>query len=284
MTDAPLPSDAADELASAYLDDELTAAERSRVEADPELLARVDALARVRAALGAPVAPDPRRREAALSAALAVAAEPGGVLGPTGAEPGRGEPVAVLSSRRRPPALRRRYLAAAAAAAVAALAVPLLSQLGGDDDEADTASVALDAEAFEDDLAARDEDGAMAEGPAPMAGAEDNATFAPTGAPADLGAFDDLEALSRAVAGHPKVASGPTTSDATGAEALTSTTLAGACAGRLDLPADVEVLLDGTATLAGDAVVVVVHRTPGTGARLLVATLDGCRTITDRPL
>jgi hypothetical protein len=60
-----------DELASAYLDDAATVEERARVEADPTLLARVEAFRSVRDALGAPVvAPTTAERDAAIHAAL----------------------------------------------------------------------------------------------------------------------------------------------------------------------------------------------------------------------
>jgi hypothetical protein len=58
-------------LASAYLDGDLTADERARVESEPELLALVDRLRVLAADVGAVEAPDAGRRELALSAALA---------------------------------------------------------------------------------------------------------------------------------------------------------------------------------------------------------------------
>lgn len=75
MTDLPLPTDAdaLDEMASRWLDDDLTVDERARVEADPAVLARADELAQARATLSlTPVPPmEPGRAAAALGAALA---------------------------------------------------------------------------------------------------------------------------------------------------------------------------------------------------------------------
>ena len=65
------PLDPLDELASAYLDDEATPAERARVEADQDLLVRVSELRRARMALQAMSPIDPVERDATLEAALA---------------------------------------------------------------------------------------------------------------------------------------------------------------------------------------------------------------------
>jgi hypothetical protein len=63
-----------DELASAYLDDEASAAERARVDADPGLLARVEELRSVHNALADPVVPpSTAERATAVEAALSVA-------------------------------------------------------------------------------------------------------------------------------------------------------------------------------------------------------------------
>ena len=60
-----------DELASAYLDDDVTIEERAVVESDPGLLARVEQLRSVRAALAEPVVPPTAaQRDAAIAAAL----------------------------------------------------------------------------------------------------------------------------------------------------------------------------------------------------------------------
>lgn len=68
------PSD--EELVSAYLDGEATADERARVEADPALLAEVEAFRAVAAAVGGPVLPPDRHRGDRMIAAALAAAEP----------------------------------------------------------------------------------------------------------------------------------------------------------------------------------------------------------------
>jgi hypothetical protein len=64
------PSDEILELASRYVDGDLTADERARAEADPEVMEWVARFGPVRAALHEPVAVDDAGREAALAAAL----------------------------------------------------------------------------------------------------------------------------------------------------------------------------------------------------------------------
>jgi hypothetical protein len=59
-------------LASAYLDGDLTADERARVESEPELLALVDRLRVLAADVGTVEPPDAGRRDRAINAALAV--------------------------------------------------------------------------------------------------------------------------------------------------------------------------------------------------------------------
>ncbi|HEY1278027.1 MAG TPA: hypothetical protein VGF22_00045 [Acidimicrobiales bacterium] len=75
--------DQRDELASAYLDGEATAAERARVEADPELVRRVAQLGVVRAALGAPgPSAGAETRDHAIATALAAASPPAATVTP----------------------------------------------------------------------------------------------------------------------------------------------------------------------------------------------------------
>ncbi len=64
-------NDSFDELASAYLDGELSAPERAQVEADPAILARIQVFERVRHAVATQTgAPAETRRENALVAAV----------------------------------------------------------------------------------------------------------------------------------------------------------------------------------------------------------------------
>ena len=113
----PLPPD---ELASAYLDDEVTPDERARVETDGALLARVEQLRAVRDALAGETPTRPAAdRDAAIAAALA---------------PLSGERRADdLASRRRAKRSGRVGLAlvGAAAAAVIAIGVVAASRTGG---------------------------------------------------------------------------------------------------------------------------------------------------------
>jgi hypothetical protein len=117
MTDPGRPSDDFDELASAYLDGEVTPGERARVEADPDLLARVSELRAVRSALAAPlVQPDARVRERVLASARAEAV----------ASPGTGpsrEPVVPIGRRRSRNAMAVIGAVAAGVIAVAVVAV-----------------------------------------------------------------------------------------------------------------------------------------------------------------
>ena len=121
-----------DELASAYLDDELDPAERATAAADPEVMATVESFARVRSALGevGPVAGS--AKNAALSAALA---EFDG-LHIAGAATAPMATVTSLQSRRR---VYRALTSVAAAVAILAIGVAVIN--GGRSDDAKTSSV-----------------------------------------------------------------------------------------------------------------------------------------------
>jgi hypothetical protein len=149
-----------DELASAYLDDEVTADERAAIEADPSALARVEALRSVRVTLQADVGEvDGDVLEAALATALAAhRVAPGGestaTVGPD-AGPSGGpsdvtpvEPPVDLAAARRRRAGRiwKPVLAVAAAAAIGVGAISGVANLaadGGGDDSASEAAVPL---------------------------------------------------------------------------------------------------------------------------------------------
>jgi hypothetical protein len=76
MTDpTPVPADLV-ELASAYLDGAASSDERARAEADPQVMAVVARLRRVRQSVGRPVPIDHHVREQALATALAAFPEP----------------------------------------------------------------------------------------------------------------------------------------------------------------------------------------------------------------
>ena len=129
-----------DELASAHLDGATTPEEASRVAADPALLARVESLRAVRAALQATPRPDPDRREAAIAAALAAFDEDADapVAGVTS--------LAEVAARRRTMSRSWRIAGVAAAAAAVVALVPLLASQSDDDDQS-AAEVSMDADA-----------------------------------------------------------------------------------------------------------------------------------------
>jgi hypothetical protein len=277
MTDPQHPDDELDELASAYLDGMASPAERARVAADPVLLARVDALGQVRAAVRSlDLRVDAEAREATIAAALdALTAT--GPSEPAGAD---AAPLVTVPAAgpARPPGVashhRLRYLAVAAAVAAAALAVPLLDRLDSGEDDQSAATLDATSEAASDDAGggqARDaaESGTTAAGEVP---------FAADLAASDLGAFDDLAGL--AAAARRRVEAPPAVDESAGSAAVdaVTTTSGGACAGSVDVPADATVLVQATATLAGDPVLVVVYATPGADPQLLVVDASDCTT------
>jgi hypothetical protein len=73
MSLPPSPDAFDDELASAYLDGAADAEGRARVDSDPRLMVRVDALRAVRSALAAPPEIDAAQRDRAIATALATA-------------------------------------------------------------------------------------------------------------------------------------------------------------------------------------------------------------------
>ena len=132
-----------DEIVSAYLDGEATAEEIARVQASPELLARVEAFRSTGLAVGAPVAPPPPEvREAAIAAALAASQTAPNVT-------------SLGAAREKKRAFSPRVLAlssAAAAVVIGFIAVVTLADFSSGGDTADqTASVE-----FADDDAASD--------------------------------------------------------------------------------------------------------------------------------
>ncbi|HEY5873644.1 MAG TPA: hypothetical protein VIT64_00020 [Ilumatobacteraceae bacterium] len=149
-----------DELASAYLDDEVTADERAAIEADPRALARVAALRAVRVTLQADVGEvDDDRLEAALATALAAhrvapgtasTATVGPEAGPSG-DPSTGAPVEppvdlAAARRRRAGRIWKPVLAVAGAAAIGVGAISGVANLaadGGGDDSASELAVPL---------------------------------------------------------------------------------------------------------------------------------------------
>jgi hypothetical protein len=183
-----------DELVSAYLDGEATAEEQARIEADPELQARVAEFAATRDAVRADV---PTVSDATRDAVLARVL--GTVIAPTN----------VVPLRRRRPAPAKVLGVAAAAIAVAFLggAIALLANDGrGDDDTASTGSGAIamseSDDAASNTTAAFGEDRA-GDGAGDSAGDSGAAPAPAEGIPTDdlgyLGAFDDGDALRERV-------------------------------------------------------------------------------------
>ena len=129
-------------LANAYLDGEVSAEERARAEADPEVVAEVDRLRAVAEALRVTDAPDPQRRDAAIDAALdAFELRPAATIATTPELPVA--PPVSLDARRRARWLRP----LAAAAAVVVLIAGGVALLGNrDDDNGDDASSLLSAD------------------------------------------------------------------------------------------------------------------------------------------
>lgn len=163
-------------LASAYLDSEVTADERARVESSPELLAEVERLRQVRAVLGATTEPPPISvREAHLAAALDVwdrmpESERAGEVTPSaGMDAAAAAAISTPSATSLDTRRARRsgggrsgggstkwLLGAAAGLAVLAGAGIVLQGLGSDDDESD-AFDASEAEAPAEEAASEDE-------------------------------------------------------------------------------------------------------------------------------
>ncbi|HVE18043.1 MAG TPA: hypothetical protein VNB52_03115 [Ilumatobacteraceae bacterium] len=130
MNDEELPIN--DELASAYLDDELDATERAAAEADPEVMAAVESFARVRSALSEiePVA------GTAKNAALAEALAEFDTRRTAGAANAPVATVTSLQSRRR---VYRALTGVAAAVAILAIGVAAINGGRGSDDKTSSA-------------------------------------------------------------------------------------------------------------------------------------------------
>lgn len=225
-----------DELASAYLDGATTPVETARVEADPELLARVEALRAVRVALAVAPLVDDERREHAIAAALAAYDEqhqaPSSATALGSLTP--------LTSRRRGPSPRAwRVVGAAAAMAALAALVPLLASLSSDtsSDDSTTASVA---------------DDTSAQVPSGAAEADLSTSTTAATAPGYLGSFESDDALVQALRDTPIDEQAAMAPDV-GADPAS-------CVDELvaGLPEGAIPILVATATVAGEATAVVV--------------------------
>ncbi len=161
MNDHRLPPD---ELASAFLDDELTAAEAEAVRQDPDLAARVDALRQATEAVGEAVSPPPDAADVAVEAALA------------DFDARRHAPVDMPRRRPRGFAVITGVAAAVAVGFIVAAAIALFAQSGGDDADTAAAPAAAPppaaAPAFDEQPAAAEAAAAAAEPPPPPASPE----------------------------------------------------------------------------------------------------------------
>jgi len=232
--------DPLDELASAHLDGATTAEEAARVEADPDLLARVEALRAVRAALAVAPLVDDERREHAIAVALAAYDEQRRAPGAAAA----GSLTPLAARRHRPSPRAWRVVGAAAAVAALAALVPLLASLSPDSSSDDSATPA--------DARTADTNAQV-----PVGAAESGANTSTTGptAPAylPLGPFQNDDALLQAIR------------DIT-TEEIAASTSGGivpdptACVDELvaGLPEGVTPILVAIATVAGEATAVVV--------------------------
>jgi hypothetical protein len=163
------PGDDAVELASRYLDGDLSVDERAAAESDPDVMAWVERFGGIQAALREPVEVDADRRDAAIAAALAATATAPGEAAPP---PGRDE---LAAARARRAARMGRWLGAAAAVVGLAIGGAVLAaNSGGDgDDSADeTQSAAVEVapattEAGLDQESAEDRTVAAADAPSP---------------------------------------------------------------------------------------------------------------------
>jgi hypothetical protein len=197
----------ATQLASAYLDGEVSDDERVRVERDPALLAEVERLRRVRAVVGDVPAAESTGRESAIAAALAVFDEQhdGGAGQPSA-------PATIVPLDRRRRMRRMQGLTAVAAAAVLVIGGLVIANRDGGDDEATRAG--------EQQRAATIESGDAALVAPTTTGAPPTTISAPaptatTPAAAPLVAEDTSSALEQADA--PMAAAVPATSGEDGA-------------------------------------------------------------------
>lgn len=220
-----------DELLSAFLDGEATAEEAARIAGDPGLTQRLDALRAARDALAeAPVAIDPRHRDTAVAEAV------------------RSRPT-VLDRRRRP---RRRVQLASIAAAVLAvigLAGAIVLVTRGGHSSVDRAA----------STASPPPSSGEVSGGAPTAGSLQKSTAAAPGAPVDLGAYPDRDALVAALRqpGSFDLADANAAAADRAAQQTSTPVVPAGCASPDDLR------LTGHALLAGQPVVVLVYGSPG---------------------
>ncbi len=256
-----------DELASAYLDDDLDATQRAAAAADPATMARVESFRAVRASLNDVDPVVDSTRTAAMAAALA---EFDAAAAPVAAS---AIPITQLAARRRPHSLQI-LTGVAAAAVVGVLGVAIARNSNSDDFKASTAEPA----ASDAVLPAQKSAAANAAPAATTAAA--SATNAPTAlgpTESTLVAIDTPSALAR-YATDARSAQDTTTPTTAAAPAASAAPVAGeAVAGYDAAPCpstDAELL--GMVSYQGTVAVVVRH--PTTGAVQALAA-DDCRVL-----
>jgi hypothetical protein len=264
------PVDPLDLEASTALDDDRSGDDSGS--RSPELDQRIEAFARVRAAVGAPVdPPSAEAREAAVAAALGAF----DAHDATGRDPGAQGVAVVTPLRRGRPGGRWIGAAAAVAALVLGAAAVLTGGFGGTDED-ETAATATADEATELDAADAD-----AEVRAPAAAPEaflddadadadmtfgDSAAGDGAGGPVELGAHDDVEGLVRSLAGPVEEAQRSSLPTTTAAQGLAGDAAGDACDDtRSALAAEGPLVLEGNALVAGALVRVLVVDPRSTG-------------------
>jgi hypothetical protein len=128
-------------LASAYLDGELTADERTTAEADPAVMAEVEVLRALRAEVRDVELPTTEAREAAIAAAMAEFGAATAPTPPTPAPAREAQRVAPVPFRRRPTWYGPALGIAAAVVAIGLFGLVITQAGGGDDDAADDAGM-----------------------------------------------------------------------------------------------------------------------------------------------
>jgi hypothetical protein len=250
------PANDDDEMLSAYLDGEATPEEAARVASEPRLQARLRELEAAAALVGIPVEPAPATAlEAAIGAALAAADAPTA-------------PVIQLDSRR-----RKQWALASVAAVVLLVVIAAARVLQPSDTASTTALNQAESKAVTSTLGAP----AAAE----QAPAADRATDA---AASYVGAFATPSALVSGTRALLDARLAAATS--TGAAGATTATGAPFAALADCSPADPDrgaVVFDGTATLGGQPVRVLVQR-DSAGTRLLSILDEQCRLLVAQEL
>lgn len=264
--------DTADELASAYLDEELSVEERAR-SVDETVLGRVDDLAMARDALQAMTAAvDPRQREVAVGAAMAAFDAD---LPATRAAPGASATVSTMAGTAARHRARRmaRLVGVAAAVALAALLVPFLGHLDSGSDDV----------AGRGDATGSADQTLRADAPAAGAVAPESMALAPASVLEDLGSFGDVADLARAVRTRVQDAAAADSSppdEAVGGRGSTEMSEERCAAERAETA---PVVFAAVAELDGRPVLVLV-RADEHGHTLVALDMDSCAVVVTRGL